>query len=356
MDTTNTPCGEADARAAGNSELDLSGVDPLRLVEIRRRVAVVKSYLQIKAPNEADRRKHAFELDLSVNQFLALVRAWSQQQKASAISGAGTAKGSPRPGGRRALPTASKATARQVIGEADTNSSLVEIVRLVRQRCEAIGVSPPSRSTIWNMVMEARRNDPGTEDRGTLVSRCHVRLPVKIDAEIEFPMLTLALDRGSGAIVLAALDDALSLAPYLADAVEAGTIAEPVTVDEELTERIQTMKVTSLKRVPATAARTETARILGRGVGSLDLIYQHSRARRPEDMLRSRKDAALSEEDAARIIVEQLDAHNAARSAKPPIVPQRLQPADNRSRNRKRFDGGRDASSTRSISSSNRES
>ena len=73
----------------------MTGVDPLRLGEVRRRVAVVKSYLALEEPTDAHRKDHAEQLGLSVNQFLALVRAWREHGRAVAMSGAGAAKGTP---------------------------------------------------------------------------------------------------------------------------------------------------------------------------------------------------------------------------------------------------------------------
>ncbi len=128
------PAGGRIRSSAAHDDLDMSGVDPLRINEVRRRVAVVKSYLTLTGPTDADKNTHAVQLGLSVNQFLALVRAWREHGRAVAISGAGAAKGTPRPNGRRNLPVASKKAAQDVIATLGPEVSLVETVRLVKER------------------------------------------------------------------------------------------------------------------------------------------------------------------------------------------------------------------------------
>lgn len=53
-------------------ELDLSGVDPLRWPEIRRRVAVLQSFAALDRPRAADRQAHAAQLGVGVAQFMRL--------------------------------------------------------------------------------------------------------------------------------------------------------------------------------------------------------------------------------------------------------------------------------------------
>lgn len=321
MNNSTTPSRGAQSHVPSACDPDLSGVDPLKLTEIRRRVAVVRSYLRIAEPDENDRAEHASKLNLSINQFLALVRAWSLQEKPSALSGSGASKGSPRPKGRRNLPVASKTAAQEVIAAADANASLIEIVDRVAKRCGKLGVATPSRSTIWNMLMEARRASPGTDNHATVISRCHVKLPVQMARQLVFPDITLAVSEANGEIIFASpggFD-----ANKLTEAIKNGLLTGPFKIDSEIAASLQLPEMVDFQPIKATAARTATARILGRGIGSLDLIYQRSRSREPHELLRSKKDAPLSSEDAFRIIVEQIDAHNAARKTKKAIIPGR---------------------------------
>ncbi|WP_120108132.1 hypothetical protein [Tsuneonella suprasediminis] len=323
MNNFTTPSRGAQSHVPSACDPDLSGVDPLKLTEIRRRVAVVRSYLRIAEPDEGDRAEHASKLDLSINQFLALVRAWSLQEKASALSGSGASKGAPRPKGRRNLPVASKTAAQEVIAAADANASLIEIVDRVAERCGKLGVATPSRSTIWNMLMEARRASPGTDNHATVISRCHVKLPVQKARHLVYPDLTLAVSEANGEIIFASLGDHDLDADKLTEALKDGLLTGPFKIDSEIAASLQLPEMVDFQAMKATAARTATARILGRGIGSLDLIYHRSRSREPHELLRSKKDAPLSSEDAFHIIVEQIDAHNAARNMKKAIIPGR---------------------------------
>ena len=344
MKPSTSPIRGTTGRARESHDLDLTGVDPLRIAEIRRRVAVVRSYLSLVEPDDSHRKAHARDLGLSVNQFLALVRAWSQNEEASALSGSGAAKGSPRPGGRRNLPSVSKRAAYEAIAAADAETSLVAIVEEVAERCDELGVAPPSRSTIWNMLMEVRRASVGTGGSATVISRCHVRLPVSDGEGLDFPSVVLAVEEEGGAIVFAALGH-VPWKKALEATIASGSISGHLRIDEEIFALLHLPDKTGLEAVKATVARTATARVLGRGIGSLDLIYQRSRARQPQDMLLSKMGAPLSCADAFALLGEQIDSHNAMRKARPPVVPGRDQLPAISSRKRRKLDGG-DASSS----------
>lgn len=300
--------------ASAKDAIDMSGVDPMRYAEMRRRVSAVRSFLDIETPEDADRVRYAVELGLSVNQFLALVRTWREHGRASAISGSGASKGAPRPGGRRNLPTSSKAAAIEVIAASASETSLVEIVRLVRERCEALRVVAPSRSTIWNMVMSARRarNAEGVRDH-VLVSKCHVKLPMTTETGIDFPELILAVDMATGTILAGVMSAEPNGALKIAAAIRSSGTRKPVLADTDLTPTLTALIGARVTPMKPSAARTDTAKVLGRGFGTLELIYQRSRSISPADMLRSRKDEALSADDVRLVVADQIAAHNTRR-------------------------------------------
>ncbi|MEA3051910.1 MAG: hypothetical protein QOG72_813 [Sphingomonadales bacterium] len=320
------PCSRSDDPARmltpiNVDDIDMTGVDPLRLGEVRRRVAAVKSYLRIRQPTDHDRRRHARALGLSGNQFLALVRAWKEHGRAAAIAGAGTARGTPRSASARTLPTVSKDAAREVIAALGPDVPHVEAVRAVEARCASLGVKAPSKSTIWNMVMASRRNAAskhGSDD--VLISRCHAKLPVEHEDQVIFPWIVLMVDGVNGAVIGAAMDEKWINSDSVASALAALPAERRIVVDQEIAKKIGGGKLPTHIAVRPTAARTATARALGRGFGSIELIYQLSRAVHPRRMLRSRRDTALNPRDARQLILEQLTAHNAARTAPPPIV------------------------------------
>lgn len=204
------------------SDIDLAGVDPLRFEEARRRVSVVKSYLAIDRPTDHDRKTHAASLNLSVNQLLALVRAWKETGRASALSAAGSAKGTPRPGSKRNLPTRSKEVALEVMRSMGSETSHVEMTKAVHARCAALGVKAPSRSTLWNMSMAMRRKRGDSAGEGAVVvARCNVRLPTLTPEGVVFPKITLIVDAKDGRILFASLDQEESKHP-IASAIDCG--------------------------------------------------------------------------------------------------------------------------------------
>ena len=161
----------------------MTSVDLLRIGEVRRRLATVLDYLAKEMPNDASLTRHARSLGLSVNQFLALVRARRKHGRAVAISGAGAARGTARADIPRSLPGASKVAAREVIAAFGQKASHADVVRAVQARCAGLGVKAPSPSTVWNMMMSARRDAAQPAGGGIIVSRCNLKLPVVIDNE-----------------------------------------------------------------------------------------------------------------------------------------------------------------------------
>lgn len=306
------------AESAGE---DMTGVDPLRMAEVRRRVAAIKSYIALPAPDDRARRRHAKSLGLSVNQFLALVRVWRETGRANAVSGSGASRGTLRPKGPRNLPTESKEAARAVVRSLGADVSHVDAVAAVEARCKTLGVRAPSRSTVWNMVMAARR-DAGARDGadGLVLSRCHAKLPVEHPGGVAYPSLLLLVDAAKGTVLVAAMDEDETALDTLADALPEHAAAREIVIDADLATTLGAVDSDMVRVVKPSAARTATARALGRGFGSIELIYQLSRAVRPERTLRSRKDRPLSLADARGVVLEQLSVHNRARGAGPPMV------------------------------------
>ena len=312
----------SDAIRAGGSacapsihdNLDMTGVDPLRFAEVRRRVGAIREYLSLHEPTDDERATHAATLGLSVNQFMALVRAWREYGRASAISGAGAQKGTPRPTGASTLPPASKSVAMKVIASVDPGTSLVEIVRLTKERCESLGLKCPSRNTIWNLLRAFRSRHGTTGGTGLIVSRCHLKMPVHMDAGVTFPPIVLGVDMGTGEIVEAGLGPHHDIMVAMAAAMRAREFTESILIDSELGP-LPDYTTTS---VSPTKARSMTAAVLGRGFGSIDLIYRRSKAIAPAAALRSGKDAPVDLADARRIVADEVARHNKARGVRTP--------------------------------------
>ncbi|WP_294235161.1 hypothetical protein [uncultured Sphingomonas sp.] len=297
-------------------ELDMSGVDPLRRAEVRRRIAVIQDFIAIAKPNDVDRKGHADRLELSVGQFLALVRAWKEYRRPSAISGSGFTRGKERRTGPRHLAAEVKRAAREVIASLDADLTLKQTVAAVNDALAAQGLKAPSRSTIWNMVMDARQHVVvETDDDVVLVTRCWIRLPIAApDGAMSYPELVLAVRPSTGAIIAASMGTDDQVPARMAAAVlEVARDAE-IRVENALADPFE-LAGARVIRLLSHNGRRELARALGRGFGQMRIVYQPVRAVDPVAVLRNSKDRPLTAEDARDVVGDLLLDHNAARQA-----------------------------------------
>lgn len=295
------------------SELDMRGVDPLRWEEVRRRVAVVKAYLAIPFPTETDRKAHADQLDRSVNQFMALVRAWREHRSAAKVAAAGAHRHAARRPSRLAIDRTAKDEAARIIETIGTDAPLAGIVGAVNARCMALGLKPPSRSTLWNMAVASRKGRGG--ESGILVATCPVRLPMASEGDITLPTLTLAVRTDDGSVLAAALRNA-DWETAITDLAAAAAGDATVRADRALLTQKRSASVTaSIEPLPGVKARSAMSRILGSGVDDLRLIYQPSKAISPERLLTTKQDSPLSPEDVRLVVTAAVARHNAARKA-----------------------------------------
>ncbi|WCP14050.1 hypothetical protein sphantq_02492 [Sphingobium sp. AntQ-1] len=296
-------------------ELDMSGVDPLRYDEVRRRVAVVKDYLALPLPTEADQKAHAVRLDLSINQFMALVRVWRDYRSAAKMAASGAHRGEARRPNRLTLDPKAKDATAGVIDELGPNASLTQIMRLVVERCEALGVRAPSRGTVWNMAMAARQGHDSGE-AGIVVGTCGVRLPISTPDGISVPSLTIAVRASDGAILAAALQPADWQTAAMTIASAAIADAQVRAASDLLALNRNDAIRAGVTPIPAVKARSAISRILGRSIDSIALIYQPSKALAPERLLTAKQDRPLSPADARMLITAAIARHNAARNAR----------------------------------------
>src|SRR5215213_2570299 len=162
-------------------DLDLSEIDPLKWAEVRRRASAVKRYLAIPKPTAADKEHYGALLGLGAQQFSNLVKAWLAHSQAIALSpGEGKAHRASRSKAGGVPPVARRA-ARETINEMGSATPLSKLMDAIQRRCADLSVSPPSRGTVWLLVVEARGQPAGLEQgNSTIVGRAFMRLPVKV--------------------------------------------------------------------------------------------------------------------------------------------------------------------------------
>lgn len=81
--------------------------------------------------------------------------------------------------------------AREVIAEVGPGSTLAVLAEAVEKRCRALGVTPPSRGTIWQLGMEARGLVP-VDAEGIEVLQLAIRSP---GSKGDVPAIAKALRR-----------------------------------------------------------------------------------------------------------------------------------------------------------------
>ncbi|MFN3727470.1 MAG: hypothetical protein ACK4SZ_14335 [Allosphingosinicella sp.] len=303
--------------------LDLSNIDPLKWAEVRRRVRVLARYDALENPTPADRRRYGEMLGLGAQQFTNLHRAWAVHRDALAVA----------PGLRKRRTTGisrskrggvdprAREMAREVIAEVGPRSTLASLAEAVERRCHELGVTPPSRGTIWQLGMEARGHIPidaeASED--ILVARAHLKLPVDMGADIGivFPEIIIAVERPSGRILQLAIcspgevggEQAIARALRPQQVRHAETIVADATLRDGLVRALPTG--TLVRSSAPKVARRALADVLGRYLGRLEIAYKPLRAR-PDTAMQSARDQAPTRIDAERALRFACDAHNSA--------------------------------------------
>lgn len=297
-------------------DIDLSGVDPMRRVEVRRRIAVVRSFVALAAPDDDDVRRHAAMLDLSINQFKALVRAWRAQPSADSMAQSGRSKGKPRPVGPRQLDAEVKATAEAAIAGLSPTATIAQGTAAVAAACETRGLTVPKATTVWKMMTAARRLQVDPAGRGmVVVGRCWVKLPVLDGDDLVTPSVTLVVRAYDAAIVGATLLSDAATDAALITLARGQSDVRTLLIDERMIGSDPGAADAIGKTYPASTIRRRLSRILGDRIGKVQPIYKAGAETRPERLLRSRKDRPLSSTDAAVVIRAAIDMHNAERGA-----------------------------------------
>lgn len=304
------------------SEIDFSGVDPLRLTGTRRRIEVVRNYLSIKKPTAADREEAARMLGIGPQQFMNLVRAWRLQGSAVAIAKAGGQSGAPRPPRKRGLPQPTRAAAEEALRDLPASATHKAAIAAVHALCERRGTRPPSDSMISYLRLAVRRSGIAADgEPGVVIGRAIAGLPMmEVDATT-LPELVIAASTADGRVIAAALLAPGDAAPgEIATAVSAETPALPGPLTIGADDKTLAAKFATARVVSRFAAGRLLAKAIGRGIDGVRLSYGPLASRDPKRLLRAKADEPLTIGDALAVLTTAMIAHNAARGAPPPRV------------------------------------
>ena len=183
-----------------SEEADLSYVDPRRIAEVRRRIAVVREYASLFRPSGADAKRYAAMLDMGPSNFSRLVKAWRERGRlpegASAERRSHAAATS-----RRGLSDASRDAVLAAIDRLGVDARFTDHLNAARAACAAANVHCPSPGSIWSMIQKRRTSSTPSPVRGPaiLLVRCSIDLKVEIGDRILVPdvMLAVALPEGN---------------------------------------------------------------------------------------------------------------------------------------------------------------
>lgn len=312
--TQHNSAGAAITRAPASGpldEIDLTGVDPLRREEVRRRIAVVRGYIALGVPTDADRRSHAQRLNLSVNQFMALVRAWRDQPRPGSVAGSGYERGVRRRGGPKQLAPDVKAATEEGLANLEPGATLSAAVIVVAEACEQAGCEAPSQATIWKMLMEQRVGQFAPDMEGVLIiGVCWVRLPMKDPVGIVMPQLTMAVRAVDGHILGATLSKDPVRRSLVAMLGASSPNLKDIRVDEGLAAAVTARSGIEVTVSPGSMVRRQLTRVVGIRIGSLRLVLNGRGRGDAAHLLRSRKDSPLTPADASAVIRGAIDKHN----------------------------------------------
>lgn len=280
------------------NNLDLSEIDPLKWAEVRRRVDVVTGYLNLAKPKAVDRQRSAAKLDLGIQRFGDLVRAWQDQQTAKSML----------PGRDIVRPSKSKAggihpeareIARNVIGQARAGTSLPVLVSVIDKRCSVAGISPPSKSAVWLLTKERFKKQIQVGNQSIIIGRAFLRLPMKEGDGVGMPEAVVVVESPSGRVIDVFINptDLKDRRRRLAAAIEkvpAGTMVIASTAETDLISGI----IPSEERQEVTPfqAKRLLSDALGKRIGRIKLNYQ-SMVLAPTQLMVSELDRPLSRQD-----------------------------------------------------------
>jgi len=292
-------------------DVDLSAVKPSRWKETVRRVEVIRTYLRRGDHSAAARAEAAGALGLSDAQFRRLVRSWEIHADPSLVSVRSNPQARrPRKDG---LSDRLRATVAAAIDACGTEARTKDVIEEVARACSATGDVPPSEQLVWTALMRARRQNRAPALRAgpaTLIGRVWFELPMfrAGDTRLVRPEAIIALEVPSKAIRAWATDIGRERPPVLSGILDELSPSSPIHVSSLEAGALHHEQAEG-RIVIDEGAQADLARMLGAGIGTLDIKYRRPRSD-ARKLLRSEVDAPLSPAEALQAIKYALAAHD----------------------------------------------
>ncbi|MBA4040305.1 MAG: hypothetical protein C0474_00590 [Sphingobium sp.] len=292
--------------------VDMTGVDPARWREVRRRVSILDEFVAMHRPPLAVRTAFAHRMGLSVSQFMMLARVWRITRRASAIPGARSRIAVTR---ARRLPARSIGIMRETIADLGPIARRKDVLAEVGRRCAAEGIASPSGSTIANALADSRTDMasiPGSAPE-ILIDECLVKLPVARGDAIVMPHVLLAIALPERRVLAAAIScdplHAPSPSTLMADLQAAcdhlASLPIRAAHHPDLERRVDGHATSS-----SPADMPSLGRVLGNRLGDLRILHRATMARPVATLVAARHASALDAEEAATAIMSAVASHN----------------------------------------------
>jgi hypothetical protein len=188
---------------ASSAPIDLSGVDPTRWAETRRRVAILREWCAKPRHSKAEAIAAAARMGVSIGQFNRLVATWKAHEDVVRISGANRRRGAAQ--AHSSLPQATRAAINGAITTLGPDASFTSILAEATRLCRTAATPTASYGMVHYLIMRARR-DRGSPSEGRsgrlLVGHVEALLPISDDKGGSLtPTLLLAVEEDSRRIV-----------------------------------------------------------------------------------------------------------------------------------------------------------
>ena len=306
------------------NDIDLSGVEPRRWPEIRRRVAILCEYVAIDEPTGETTKRFAQRMGVGLSSFYALARIWRDTHDASKIHGA-------RRGDRkrrafnmhRNLPKEALAIVAATIDRVGVWSRDGAIYEEVGRSIAEAGLQPVSKETTRLFLLRARSKSSTPSDMkpAILIERCVLKLPLAHGGTAVLPQAILAIALPENIVIawrLGTDDDPPSVSDLVNQVVALGSpgspgrpLSGPSLASDELAQIDFPVERTS--------RRMRLRLALGANLGGVDFVTQISRAVSAASLVHGRLDLLMSRQEVESALEDAIARHNAGKGRMPPF-------------------------------------
>lgn len=305
---------------------DFSGVEPTRLAEARRRIAVVEKYLAIDRPCGRQTIKAADSLGLSRWAFMRLAQSWRDHRDPAML-----VKSKRGPSARDyGIDERSKAITREEIRKVGMHADLSNVAPAVEAACAKLGIVPPTRPTIYNYILAERREGALRYDRPPclLIARMWFQLPSIGDEASDLPCAILGVSLPERVVVAFSISTRREAPPQVEPVLRfllAASKGEGQPRNLLISGRDRICGAGLLKeygRQDIPTCKLSLQRLLaqafGDRLGNLVPIYRPIAASSKPKYVMGRHDHPLTQHEAMLTIKEAIKTSNALRAALPP--------------------------------------